>query len=114
MDRTLVYPSGIPLDTDILTLNKNAMIGLGFLAQACLGSNVVVDGLVCTPTNPASMTINIGPGSILSFGSMDSQPYGSLAADTSTSLVKMGTSNNPHVDAVMIRFLLFALPTHRT
>jgi len=27
---------------------------------------------------------------------------------------KLGTSNNPHVDAVMIRFLLFALPTHRT
>jgi len=27
---------------------------------------------------------------------------------------QLGTSNNPHVDAVMIRFLLFALPTHRT
>jgi len=29
-------------------------------------------------------------------------------------IVQLGTSNNPHVDAVMIRFLLFALPTHRT
>jgi len=28
--------------------------------------------------------------------------------------INLGTSNNPHVDAVMIRFLLFALPTHRT
>ena len=27
---------------------------------------------------------------------------------------QMDTSNNPYVDAMMIWFLLFALPTHRT
>ncbi len=46
MDRNLVYPGAIPLDTDILSLNRNAMVALGFLAQACLGTNTVVDGLV--------------------------------------------------------------------
>ncbi len=45
MDRNIVYPSAIPLDTDLLSVNKNAMIGLGFLAQAVLGTSTVVDGL---------------------------------------------------------------------
>ena len=33
MDRNIVYPASIPLDTDILTLNRNTMIGLGYLLQ---------------------------------------------------------------------------------
>lgn len=95
MDRNIVYPSAIPLDTDILTLNKNIMIAFGYLAQACIGSNVVVDGLACTPTNPASMTVSISAGSNLSFGSTDGQAYGSLPADTLTNLVKMGINTTP-------------------
>ena len=38
MDRNIVYPGSIPLDTDLLTVNRNAMIGIGFLAQAVLGT----------------------------------------------------------------------------
>ena len=34
MDRNIVYPGSIPLDTDLLTINRNAMIGIGFLAKA--------------------------------------------------------------------------------
>ena len=34
MDRILVYPGNIPLDTDILNTNRNSMVALGYLAQA--------------------------------------------------------------------------------
>jgi hypothetical protein len=90
MDRNIVYPSAIPLDSDLLSINKNAMISLGFLAQAVLGTSTVVDGLACQPTTPASMNVTIGPGSITQLGAVDSLPYGSLPADTADTLVKMG------------------------
>ena len=38
MDRILVYPGNIPLDTDILNTNRNSMVALGYLAQAILGT----------------------------------------------------------------------------
>lgn len=90
MDRNIVYPSSIPLDTDILSINRNTMVGLGFLVQAVLGTNTVVDGLACQPTSPASLGVTIGPGSITQLGPVDSLAYGSLAADLGDSLMKMG------------------------
>jgi hypothetical protein len=90
MDRNIVYPGSIPLDTDLLSINKNAMIGLGFLIQAVLGTNTVADGLQCQPTNPPSMSITIGPGSITQFGPIDLQAYGSILADPTDLIMKMG------------------------
>lgn len=90
MDRQIVYPGSIPLDTDILSVQRNTMLALGFLAQATLGSNTVVDGLACTPQLVPNMTFNVGPGSILSLSNVDANAFGSLAADTTDALVKMG------------------------
>jgi len=90
MDRIIVYPGGIPLDTDLLSTNRNAMVALGYLAQAALGSGTVVDGLACLPTSPASLTVNVGPGSIAQMTVLDANPYGSLGADTTDPLVKVG------------------------
>lgn len=95
MDRTLVYPGSIPLDTDILSVNRNAMIALGYLAQAILGSTPVVDGLVCGPTSPASLSVSIGPGSISQMTIVDVNAYGSLAADTTDPLLKIGINVAP-------------------
>jgi hypothetical protein len=95
MDRNIVYPSSIPLDTDILSINRNTTIALGYLAQAVLGTNAVVDGLQCQPTTPASMNINLGPGSITQFGPVDILAYGSLAADSIDLIVKMGINTAP-------------------
>jgi hypothetical protein len=48
MDRNIVYPGSVPLDTDLLTINRNTMVALGSLMQAVLGSGPLVDGLtVC-------------------------------------------------------------------
>jgi hypothetical protein len=90
MDRSLVYPGSIPLDTDLLNTNRNAMTALGYLAQMVLGTNTFVDGLGCTPTVPASLTVSVGPGSITTLSVVDTLAYGSLPADSVDPLVKMG------------------------
>jgi hypothetical protein len=90
MDRVIVYPGAIPQDTDVLSTNQFAMIALGFLAQATVGTGTVVDGLVCTPTSPATLTVNVGPGSIFSNQQLEPSAYGSISQDTTDNLVKIG------------------------
>lgn len=90
MDRQIVYPASIPLDTDFLSLNRAAMVAFGSLAQAVFGSNTIADGLACQPATPASLTVTVGPGSITVLGPLDSLSYGSLSADTAHQIVKMG------------------------
>ena len=90
MDRNIIYPGSIPLDTDLLSVNRNTMIGLGFLAQAVLGTNTVADGLACQPTSPASMSVVIGPGSITQLCPVDTLAYGSIPADLTDLIMKMG------------------------
>lgn len=95
MDRQIVYPGSIPLDTDILSIERNTMVALGYLAQATLGGMPLADGLVCTPTAPASLTVSVGPGSITVPSVIDSTAFGSLPADTVDPLVKMGIITTP-------------------
>src|SRR5690348_16355541 len=95
MDRNLVYPGSIPLDSDLLNINRNTMVALGFLARAVLGTSTVVDGLACTPHTPASLSVNVGAGSITQLSSVDALVYGSLPADVTDPLVKMGINLQP-------------------
>lgn len=95
MDRNIVYPGSIPLDTDLLSVNRNTMIGLSFLVQAILGSNTVADGLQCRPTSPASMNVVVGPGSITQLGPVDVLAYGSILSDPDDLIVKMGINSTP-------------------
>lgn len=95
MDRQIVYPGSIPLDTDLLTLQRNVMVALGYLAQATLGTSPVVDGLACSPTSPASLTVTIGPGSVCIASVVDPTNFGSLPADVTDPLVKMGVNAAP-------------------
>ena len=95
MDRNLVYPGSIPLDTDLLTLNRNMMIAIGYLAQAVLGGSTIVDGLACLPTVPASLGVTIGPGCITQLSVVDTLGYGSMPADPTDPLVKMGINLQP-------------------
>jgi hypothetical protein len=95
MDRNIVYPGSIPLDTDLLSFNRNVMIGLGYLAQAVFGQSTIADGLVCSPTSPASLGVTVGPGSLTQMTVLDVLPYGSLPADTTDPLVKIGINISP-------------------
>ena len=97
MDRQIVYPGSIPLDTDILSLQRDAMIAIGYLAQATLGSGMVADGLGCAPTVPASMQVSVGPGSLAQMSVIDATAYGSLPADSTDPLVKIGINTTPTI-----------------
>jgi microcystin-dependent protein len=90
MDRKIVYPGQIPFETDLLDTNRNALIGLGKLAAAMLGTNTMVNGLACTPTSPASLQVWVAPGEIYSLQNLDGTAYSSLAADTAHQIVKQG------------------------
>jgi hypothetical protein len=92
VDRQIVYPGGIPLDTDILNIERNVMVALGYLAQAVLGTGTVVDGLACAPTLPASMNVTVGPGSITQYGAVDTLPFGSLPAEPTEPLLRIGVN----------------------
>jgi hypothetical protein len=105
VDRQIVFPGSIPLDTDLLSLQRNVMVAMGYLAQATLGGASLVDGLACTPTVPASLTVTVGPGSITALTTIDSTAFGSLPADSADPLIKMGVNITPTT------FTLTAPPT---
>lgn len=90
VNRVIVYPGAIPLDTDVLQTEQNMMIAIGYALQAAYGQNTVAVGLTCTPTAPASLQIVIGPGGIITTNVIESTPMGSLPQDTTDPLVKMG------------------------
>ena len=92
MDRQIVYPGAIPLETDLLNTNKNAMLALAKLSAAMLGTNTVVNGLAVTAQSPAAMAVNVAPGEIYMNTNVDANAYSSLAADTSHQIMKQGIS----------------------
>lgn len=92
MDRQIVYPGAIPLETDLLNTNKNAMLALAKLSAAMLGTNTVVNGLAVTAQSPATMAVNVAPGEIYMNTNVDANAYSSLAADTSHQIMKQGIS----------------------
>ena len=96
MNRNIVYPGAIPLETDILSVNRQTMIALGYLIRATVGTGVAVDGLDCVPTIPPSMTVRVAPGSMVQNSVVDTVPYGSLGADPNSPLMKMGINLAPH------------------
>jgi hypothetical protein len=107
MDREIVYPGAIPLDTDILSGEQRTMIALGYLAAMAVSSllspepTVVCDGLLAQPASPTpNETVVVTPGCILGIGStdglseIDSVAYGSLGTNTNP-LAKMGINTAP-------------------
>lgn len=89
MDRRTVYPGALPRVEDLMGFERDALYGLGYIAQAALGSSPVVDGLVAAQTAPASMNVSIGPGAIYSAQPVDAASFGTLPADANT-IVKQG------------------------
>lgn len=97
MDRQIVYPGAIPLETDLLNTNKFAMIGLAKLASAMLGENTLLQGLACKPTAPPSMSIEVGEGQIYALEPVDGLPYSTLAADNTAAILKQGLNTAPRL-----------------
>ncbi|WP_369788054.1 phage tail protein [Rouxiella sp. WC2420] len=90
MDRQIVYPGAIPLETDLLNTNKYALIGLAKLSSSIMGASTYFRGLECTPSDSAAMTIDIAKGEIYSLQNIDGTAYSSINADTTNSILKQG------------------------
>lgn len=89
MNRQIAYPGQLLPETLLLGLAKDSMVGLGWLAQAVLGTSMQVAGLDCVPTAPASMQVVVRPGVIFTQAATDTAAFSSLAADSNL-LVKQG------------------------
>lgn len=90
MDRQIVYPGQIAVETDLLKTNRNTMIAIGKLAGAIFGTGGVVNGLVVGPSTPAALSVSVAPGEIYQLENVDSTAYSSLPADTTDSVLKQG------------------------
>lgn len=90
MDRVTIYPGAIPLETDLLSTNKNVMVALSKLSAAMLGTGTIANGFAVTPTGPASLQVVAAPGEIYSLQNVDGTAYSSIAADTAHQIVKQG------------------------
>ena len=95
VDRPIVYPGSLPLDTDLLALAQNMMIDVGWLKQMILGTGTYVVGLGVTQTTVASFSVTVGAGAITSLTTLEATAYGSLSSDTTDNLVKMGINFAP-------------------
>jgi hypothetical protein len=94
-DRPIIYPVSLPRSEDLLTGWLSNMTALGMLMRAIMGANnTVVDGFQVTPTSPASLSVTVGQGSIISPQVVDETAYGSLSAN-SNPLLKIGTVLTP-------------------
>lgn len=98
MDRRTIYRNQVPLQEDILQVQKNAFEALGLFARDLLGDSPAVAGFACTPTSPASMSVQVAPGRIYQLSSLEAAAWGvllgqgGLAADLNADhkIVKQG------------------------
>ena len=79
MDRIIEYPMEQIIVDDFLNQRVLDMIALGKLISAILGTQTMVEGLACTPTSPASMSVNVAPGQIFFLEAVDTTTYGDLS-----------------------------------
>lgn len=90
MDRQIVYTNELVYETDFLTGWLQNYIGLGKSLDAILGADTQVNGFACTPTSPASLTVDVAEGQIYLNAQIDPTAYGAIAADTTHYIVKQG------------------------
>jgi hypothetical protein len=95
MDRQIIYPGQVPMETDLLLTNKNTMTAIAKLCAAIFGVASCVSGFATSQTVVPSLAVLVGPGDIYSLQNIDGTAYSSLPADTSHSIVKQGISLDP-------------------
>ena len=94
MDRMMVYPGAIPLETDLLNTERDVLIALGWAIQGYLGTSTIVDGFTCVQTTVPSQSVQVTPGQILTIANVDNSAFSSLPADTTQQIIKQGLMLN--------------------
>lgn len=92
MDRGLIFPGQIPLETDLLFAQKASMVGLAKLAAAILGTSTMVNGFATTQTTVPSLGVSVAAGEIYQLANIDGTAYSSIAADTTHQILKQGVA----------------------
>lgn len=103
MDRVSVYRNQLPYEEDVLLIGRYSYEAIGALVRDLIGSTTQVAGLAATPTSPASLAVQVGPGSIYAFKLLDDTPQGQILgtggipADTDVdhSIMKQGLLRDP-------------------
>ncbi len=88
MDRILIWPGALGLETDQLQQARNTMEGLGWLIRAVFGAGTFVDGLAVSPGT--GLTVSVAKGAIYILENLDGTAYSSLPADTTDQIMKQG------------------------
>jgi hypothetical protein len=82
VDRPIIFDEEQTRTFDPLWGWRDALIALANLEQDLSGTIIgQMAGLVGTPTSPATLAINIGPGRVYQQSAVDSTSYGALASD---------------------------------
>lgn len=90
VDRVINWAGSLPLVDDLLQTNQNYMIAIAYLLRATIGQCTTVDGLTCSPTSPASLSVVVSDGSMIALQPLEATAYSVLPADTTHDVLKMG------------------------
>jgi hypothetical protein len=82
MDRSIVYAGVVPLETDVLSVHRNVMVGLGWLTRGVFGTNTFCTDITVTANTPTAMDVVVNPGQIFSLEQTDPTNYSSLLTDS--------------------------------
>src|SRR5262249_3183603 len=89
MDRPIIYSTEQGRSFDVLMGWREALEGMAQLMQDALGqTGAMATGLTPTQTGPASLSINIAPGSMYQLITVDPTNYGSVGASTDVGYVQ--------------------------
>ncbi|MDE1009656.1 MAG: hypothetical protein OSB38_28755, partial [Paraburkholderia fungorum] len=66
------------------------MTSIAKVCAALFGTGGTVNGLACTPTSPATMTVQIGAGEIYQIEPLEATTCGTLPANTTNTILKQG------------------------
>lgn len=78
---------------------QNNMTALAKVCSAVFGTGPIVNGLACTPTLPATMTVQIGAGEIYQVAPLEATTCGTLPANTANTILKQGIQLNSYTTA---------------
>jgi hypothetical protein len=100
VDRVLIWPGQVPLETDLLNTNRNTMTAIAKLSAAVFGTAGMANGFATTQSVVPAMTVLVASGEVYQLANLDSTAYSSLAADTTHSIVKQGLQLDPVTVAI--------------
>ena len=88
MDRGIVYPGQVPLETDVLFLYRSVMAAFAKLSAVTIGTGGILNNCPCVPG--AGLSVSMGPGEVYQSANIDDTIFGSMPLDIAHQIVKQG------------------------